>query len=35
MTDRIEEIAYKWPRRYVFIATLVTIVAILGLAFLV
>ena len=35
MTDRIEESAYKWPRRYVFMATLVTIAAILSLAFLI
>jgi hypothetical protein len=33
MTDRIEENAYKWSRRYVFIATLVAIAALLALPF--
>lgn len=35
MTDRIEESAYKWPRRYVFIATFVAIAALLALPFLI
>jgi hypothetical protein len=34
MTDRTEERSYKWPRRYVFIATLVLIVVLLALPFL-
>jgi hypothetical protein len=34
MTGRIEERSYKWPRRYVFAATLVLIVVLLALPFL-
>jgi hypothetical protein len=34
MTSRIEERSYKWPRRYVFTATLVLIVVLLALPFL-
>jgi hypothetical protein len=35
MTNRIEESAYKWPRRYVFTATLVLIAALFALPFLI
>jgi hypothetical protein len=35
MTDRIEERAYKWPRRYVFITTLVVVAALIALPFLI
>ena len=35
MTNRIEESAYKWPRRYVFAATLVLIAALFALPFLI
>ncbi len=34
MTDRVEENAYKWPRRCVFIATFVAIAALIALPFL-
>lgn len=34
MTDHIEERSYKWPRRYVFTATLVLIVVLLAFPFL-
>jgi hypothetical protein len=33
MTSHIEERAYRWPRRYVFAATVVLIVALLVLPF--
>jgi hypothetical protein len=35
MTDRVEENAYKWPRRCVFIAALVAIAALFALPFLI
>lgn len=35
MTNRVEESAYQWPRRYVFIATLIVIVALFAVPFLV
>jgi hypothetical protein len=35
VTDRVEETAYKWPRRYVFILTLVAIAALFALPFII
>lgn len=35
MTNRIEESAYKWPRRCVFAAAFVVMAALLALPFLV
>ncbi len=35
MTNSIEERAYKWPRRYVFIASIVVTVTLLALLFLI
>ena len=35
MTNRIEESAYKWPRRCVFIATLIVIALLFALPFLI
>jgi hypothetical protein len=34
MTNRAEEASYKWPRRFVYAATLVVIAALLVLPFL-
>jgi hypothetical protein len=35
MTDPIEARSYKWPRRYVYAATLIVIAALFVLTFLV
>jgi len=34
VTDPVEEDSYRWPRRYVFAATLLAIAALLVLLFL-
>jgi len=35
MTNSIEERAYKWPRRYVFVGSIVVTVALLAFLFLI
>lgn len=35
MTNRVEESAYAWPRRYVFIATLIVIATLFAVPFLI